>query len=74
MSATDTVASEFEFWSLDKTEEVVFCHKICQTRIEFPDFSNLQTALTTLFDHARECEKERNPKPKKRKAPTDGPW
>lgn len=67
-----SIASEFEFWAIDGKDEVVFCHKICQTRIEFPDFSNLQTALTTLFDHARECEKERNP-PKKRKPP-NGTW
>lgn len=66
-----SIASEFEFWA--NKEEVVFCHKICQLKIEFPNFSNLQTALTALFDHAHECEKERNPKPKKRKPP-NGAW
>lgn len=73
MDAQKTVASEFEFWAIDGKDEVAFCHKICQARIEFPDFSNLQHALTTLFDHAHECEKERNP-PSKRKPPSDGPW
>lgn len=71
MSAT-TVASEFEFESVEDGA-VLFCHKICQARIEFRNFSNLQTALTTLFEHAHECEKERNPKPKKRKPP-NGAW
>lgn len=71
MDAQKTVASEFEFWAIDGKDEVAFCHKICQTRIEFPDFSNLQTALTTLFSHVQKCEEERNPKPKKRKPPRD---
>lgn len=70
MSA-DTVASEFYCWA--DNEEVAFRHRICNYEAAFPDYTNLQTILTALFDHARECEKERNPKPKKRKPP-HGAW